>query len=569
FMRVVPMVVSLALLASLFEATVMLPVHINDWTGRSTQHQKPEFGFYVWLRAKYERILGIALRRRYLLLVAIFLVLLGAVAAVPLVGVQMFGQEDLGFFSVLVRLPEGTSLDETDRVIRKIEERALQLPEQDVVHVVANTGLLQGNDQWITRKSVGQVVVSLVDENDRDHGIDELIDMLRRDTRDISGITSLEFEKPSGGPPTGKPVSLRIIGKYIDELRGAANDLKAALADIPGVRDIQDDYPVGKQEISVKIDEERAALHGLSPQKISLELRTAIGGLTATTFRDGNEDVDVIVKLQGMRKNSVEAVRDLRLTNIHGVAIPLEDVAEITVQEGASAINHRNLDRIIMVTADIDESVTSVDRAVGSAELHFDEIARRYRDVRFEIGGEFEEFTEAFNNIAQLFAIGIILTYLILGTQFRSYVQPLVILGTVPFAFIGAMVGLLITGDRFGIVTLFGVVALAGIVVNDSIVLVSFINNARRAGADRWGSIIAGGKQRLRPIILTSVTTIGGLLPTVIGIGGSSGIWRPLASTITWGLLFSTVLTLVVIPCALSIVDDIKLRAGKPLVGDD
>ena len=154
----------------------------------------------------------------------------------------------------------------------------------------------------------------------------------------------------------------------------------------------------------------------------------------------------------------------------------------------------------------------------------------------------------------------------ILGTQFRSYIQPLVILMTVPFAFIGAMVGLLVAGDKFGITTLFGVVALAGIVVNDSIVLISFVNSARRAGEDRWESIVRGGIQRLRPIILTSVTTIGGLLPTVLGLGGTSGVWRPLANTIMWGLVFSTVLTLLVIPCMLAVVDDVKLRLGKALV---
>jgi len=207
-----------------------------------------------------------------------------------------------------------------------------------------------------------------------------------------------------------------------------------------------------------------------------------------------------------------------------------------------------------------------VDRAVSQTTARFGEISGRYRDVHLEVGGEFEEFATAFQDIGKLFLIGLVLIYLILGTQFRSYIQPLVILTTVPFGFIGAMIGLLVTGDKFGIVTLFGVVALAGIVVNDSIVMISFINNARRAGRDRWESLIEAGKTRLRPVILTSVTTIGGLLPTVIGIGGSSAVWRPLASTIAWGLVFSTLLTLLVIPCVISVLDDLKLKAGKALV---
>jgi multidrug efflux pump subunit AcrB len=566
FMRVIPIVVSLALLASLFEATTVLPCHINDWTKGSKTHLKREFPFYIWLLERYERRLRAFLRRRYIVLIGAVVLLALAVGAIPLVGVQMFGRENLDSFAILIKLPEGASLEETDRVIRKIERHALDLPAEDVEAVVANSGLFQGQDEWLVRKNVGQVQISLVEERRRPHHVDEIVAMLRQPVQGISGITSVEFEVQHGGPPAGKPVSIRVTGKYLDELRAASADLQALLAEIPGVADIDDDFPEGKDEIRITVDEERAALHGLSPEEISIELRAAIQGLTATTFRDGDEDIDVIVKLAAEDKDSFEAIRALRMTSMHGANVPLADVAAIHVTESISEIKRRDLKRTIIVGADIDDAVTTVDRVAREAEEHFAEIAGRYKDIRFEFGGEFEEFNEAFRDIIKLFAIGVLIIYLILGTQFRSYVQPVVILITVPFAFIGAMLGLLIAGDKFGIVTLFGMVALAGIVVNDSIVMISFLNNARRAGMDRWESIVAAGKQRLRPIILTSVTTIGGLLPTAIGIGGSSAVWRPLANTIAWGLVFSTVLTLLVIPCLLAILDDIKTRAGKALV---
>lgn len=565
FMRVIPIVVSLALLASLFEATVILPSHINDWTRKSRAHEKRELPFYIWLLRHYERWLRGFLRRRYVVLVSIVLLLIAAMAAIPLVGVEMFGRENLSYFSILVKLPEGTSLEETDRVIRKIEQEALRIPPEERESVVANSGFMQGHDDWVTRKNVGQVLVSLHDDRPGDRHSDAIVKELREPLERISGIESLEFEVAHGGPPAGKPVAIRVIGKYLDELQAASADLQAVLADIPGVQDIGDDFPVGKEEIRIKIDEVRAALRGLSSQEIALEVRTAIQGLTATTFRDGDEDVDVVVKFQGDYHTSLEAIRAMRITSTHGVSVPLEDVTTITVLPSVSEIKRRDLDRTIIVSADIGED-TTVDRVIRATSVEFEAIANRYRDVRFEIGGEFEEFGEAFRDITKLFAVGVLIIYLILGTQFRSYIQPLVILITVPFAFIGAMVGLLVAGDKFGIVTLFGMVALAGIVVNDSIVMIAFLNNARREGLDRWESLVAAGKQRLRPIILTSVTTIGGLLPTAIGIGGSSAMWRPLANTIAWGLVFSTVLTLVVIPCFLSIVDDIKTRAGAPLV---
>jgi len=569
FMRVIPLVVSLALLASLFEATVILPSHIADWTKRAKHHTKPEFRFYVWLRARYERILERALKRRYLVIAGAVVLFIASIGMIPLVGVEMFGEEDLDYFTVLVKLPEGTSLDETNRVITAIEAEALALPAEELRYVESNAGLYQGADEWTVRKNVGQVVVNLVDRKERERSIDEVIADLSPRVERIGGISSLDFEKPSGGPPAGAPVSIRVTGKYMDELQAAVADLKAVLGEIDGVFAIRDDFPQGKQEIRIRVDEERAALAGLSSQEIALELRTAIAGLTATTYREGDEDIDVIVKLRESAQNSLEDIAALRLTSALGATVPLADVAEISVHSATTEIKRRNLDRTVIVAADVDEATTTIDRAVGAAARHFPRIAKRYRDVNLEIGGEFEEFANAFQDITKLFAIGLILIYLILGTQFRSYIQPLVIIGTVPFAFIGAMLGLLVSGDKFSIVTLFGVVALAGIVVNDAIVMISFINNARRTGSDRWQSIIDSGIKRLRPIILTSVTTIGGLLPTVLGIGGSSAVWRPLANTIAWGLLFSTVLTLIVIPCILAIIDDIKTKLGKALVREE
>lgn len=566
FMRVVPMVVCIALLASLFEATAMLPSHVHDWTRRSQRHARPEMGFYVRLREGYERWLRGFLRRRRLVLAVTVGLFLASLAAIPLVGIQMFGEEDLDHFSVLVKLPEGTSLDETDRVMGKIEAAAMALPAEELRYVEANSGLYQGHDEWTVRRNVGQLIVNIADRNERDRSMDEIIADLRGRLEGISGLTSLHFEKPSSGPPTAKPISVRVTGQYFDELRAAVADLKAVLADIEGVYDVTDDFPEGRQEIRVRIDEERAALHGLSAQEIGLEIRTAISGTTATTYREGDEDIDVVVRLPEAERRSLETLEGLRLASPRGASVPLADVAELSLNQTASEIKRRNLDRTITVGADIDKSRTSVDKAVRQVTARFEEISRRYGDIQLEVGGEFEEFSTAFQDIGKLFLIGLILIFLILGTQFRSYLQPLVILTTVPFGFIGAMVGLIVSGDKFGLTTLFGVTALAGIVVNDAIVMITFVNSGRRAGRDRWESLIEAGTTRLRPIILTSLTTIGGLLPTVLGLGGSSAVWRPLASTIAWGLLFSTLLTLLVIPCVLAILDDLKIRAGKALV---
>jgi multidrug efflux pump subunit AcrB len=223
-----------------------------------------------------------------------------------------------------------------------------------------------------------------------------------------------------------------------------------------------------------------------------------------------------------------------------------------------------------MVTANIDKSVITIDKVNNRLTNIFTKIERAIPGVSLETGGQFEEFSNTFANIGQLFILSLIIIFLILGTQFNSYSQPLIILTTVPFALIGAMLGLLISGNPFSIVSMFGFVALAGIVVNDAIVMIDFINKRRSkeniSSNHYWKSIIDSSQVRLRPIILTSLTTISGLTPMAFGLGGQSGMWAPLANVILFGLLISTMLTLFVIPCFVAILDDIKRSRKKAAI---
>jgi multidrug efflux pump subunit AcrB len=222
-----------------------------------------------------------------------------------------------------------------------------------------------------------------------------------------------------------------------------------------------------------------------------------------------------------------------------------------------------------MVTANVDNTIITIDKVNNELIDVFPAIERSFPGVSIETGGQFEEFRNTFANIGQLFALSMIIIFLILGTQFNSYSQPLIILTTVPFSMIGAMLGLLISGNPFSIVSMFGFVALAGVVVNDAIIMIDFINkrrlNENMSANHYWKSIVETGQIRLRPIILTSVTTISGLVPMAFGIGGQSGMWAPLANVILFGLLISTGLTLFVIPCFVAILDDLKRNRKKAL----
>ncbi|MFQ6093183.1 MAG: efflux RND transporter permease subunit [bacterium] len=558
FMRIVPIIVSLALVASLFEALIVLPSHFADWSRTPKNARNHARIRFTTVRRTYSRLLTKILRRRYWAVAGIVLAFLLSIGLIPFVGVEMFAGEEIPHFFVWITAPEGTSLQAMDQIIRQAEERALAMPKEEVKTVVANTGLMQTERDWHFRPSVGQLLIVLKDERKRSRSIDEIIADLREQMKNISGITSIEFWKITSAPPIGSPVEVKVKGKYLDELIKVAELVKDELRRMEGVFDIRDDFIEGKKELHIQVDDDKAALHNLTVAQIAMTVHHAFEGETATILRDGDEEVDVVVKFQESSQREISDIEEMMILSPAGSLVPFRDVAKIRVETGFASVRRFDRDRAITVSADIDNRVTSsveVNRALIET---FKDISERYPGYRLDFGGEFQEFKETFTNIGILFLIGILLIYMILGGQFRSFGQPLIILVAVPFAFIGAMISLIVGRYPISITVLYGVVALAGVAVNDALVLITFINNARERGLGRWKSIKLAGVTRMRPVILTSITTICGLLPMAIGLGGKSADWAPLANTIVWGLAFATILTLFFIPSFYAIVDDIK-----------
>ncbi|MBN2708739.1 MAG: efflux RND transporter permease subunit [Calditrichaceae bacterium] len=562
FLRIIPIIFSMALLASLFEAFFLLPSHYADWTIKSKIYKKGEKKFFIKLRKSYGHLLIRILRKRYWIVGGLILILFLSMGIIPLVGVEMFGEEDFDVFWVMLKMPEGTSLEETDRIVNKFEKEALSLPRDQITNIISNVGLLQGNEEWLTRKNVAQLFVELKPQEERTMSIDEIISLLRDKTTLISGPISVEFEKVSGGPPVGKPITIRVQGKYYDDIKKAALVLEDSLRLIEGTKDIVDNSPPGKQEIRINIDEEKAALYGFSIQDIALNVRSAFDGIKATEYRDADDEIDVIIRYNEPYRSKMDDVLNIKIVNTIGQSVALRNMVSFDIEKGDVEIRRFDQKRTILVTGDIDESKITMDKVNNRIQALIPKIREQYPEIDFAFGGEFEEFQNTFADITSLFMLGLILIFLILGTQFRSYIQPLIILTAVPFSLIGAVIGLVVSNNPFSIVSMYGFVALAGIVVNDAIVMISFMND-RRSGTDTtgfqyWRSIVNSGRLRLRPIILTSLTTISGLVPMAFGIGGRSDMWSPLANVILFGLLVSTLLTLFVIPCFLAIVDDIK-----------
>ena len=589
FMRIVPIMAILVLIASLFEVFVILPAHVAEWgkpriprTGRSRfdnlrARSRKTFnlmilitGFFAWfitffdfIRSRYVKVLKITIRHRYAFVGSVlFIGLIACVGAFVVLDKELFPGEDFPQFYVKAEMPPSYGMQETTEVMAQIEAAAKTLPSSEVAAIVSNIGLhtpTAGLMEGVTYGSnFGEVIIELTPKQERSRGIDEIIASMRKETLTVSGVEELNYITQQGGPPQGQDVEVKVKGDQFDKLTELTDMLKTELAQMDGVYDIRDDFRTGKSELRIYLKPEKAYQYGLTTFQIAQTVRTAIEGAKATTYREADEAIDVVVKYEeGSLQNIVE-LSNLLIATPTGAIVPLKDVADITEEKGYSDIRRFDGERAITVSASVDRQKTTpfaVNQALIST---FANVETLYPGYQLDFRGLFDEIRDSFAELWKLFIVGLLLIYVVLGAQFKSFLQPIIIMFAVPFGMIGAMFGLLLSNATLSMVAMFGIVALSGIVVNDSIVLIDFINKYRERGYNKWYAILKGGSIRLRPIILTSLTTIFGLIPMAIGLGGKSPIWMPMAYTIIFGLAFATTMTLFVMPALYAITTDLR-----------
>ncbi len=564
FLRVVPIVVCLALAASLLEAFLILPSHIADWSRKKQAGGASKFSdlrerIVVMLRKKYIKQLNFVLKKRYYFVSGVAGIFLACISLIVfrVIDVDMYTMEEISQFYINVRMPEGTNLETTNNVLTEIERRLIgELPSEEVDSYVTNAGLIFTEDEWIFTTAVGHIMIDLVEKNERERTTDEIIRQCRSILQDIPGPSNADFFRIRTGPPISPDVEVKVVGKYLENNKRAAEEIKEAAELIPGVYDIKDDLNFGKKDLKIYIDENKAALYGLDLLHVASSIRYAYEGKLATVYREGDEEIDVIVKFDPDKVKNIEDIENIKIMSPRGKLIPFRNIGTLRLEPGYTKIRHYKRERAVTITAAVDEKLNSKVNVNRELKKTAADIIKKYPGCRLRFEGAFREMQEAFSSLWRLFLLGVFLIYIILGAQFKSYAQPLIIILTVPFAFIGAIIALIITNNPFSIVVLYGFVGLAGIAVNDAIVMLSFINSARRRGAGRWRSIVEAGTLRLRPIILTSVTTMFGVFPMAVGLGGKSKIWAPMANTIFWGLGFATFLTLFILPVIYTIIVD-------------
>lgn len=571
FCSVIPLVVIVALSASLFESLFILPSHLADFIRskrRRAQHKTFFDHHFQQFRIGYLRTLRWVIHHRYFALVIVIGVF---IASGILFKTQMrfvlFPQGLIEQFFIRTEAPIGTSLKDNALLLAEIETFVHEIPDVELDNFITQVGLQREDpsDPSANRGShIGQIHVFLTPDKDRTRTADEIITELRKKVEPVKDtFATISFEKVRAGPPVGKPISIRLKGEDLSRLKLAALDITAVLQKLTGTSDVKDDYEAGKDEWRVLVDSDKARKAYLTVRDIAGTVRNAIEGKVATTIQEADEEIDVLVRYPEAHRNSREVFDNLYVPNRLGNLIPVDKVARFETVSGIRSIKRLDRKRMIQVTGNVDEDVLSaleVKQAVETAwtkKLH-----HNYPDVILVYGGEQEETQKSLSGFFSAFILALFLIFIILAYNFNSILQPLVVMLAIPFGLVGVIFAFYLHGKPLSFMALLGMIGLSGVVVNDSIILVDFINTHLKKGWSRAHAVFGAGRLRLRPVLLTSISTVLGLMPVAYGIGGGDPFVMPMALAIGWGLFFATALTLLVIPCVYMIMADLatKLR---------
>ena len=553
FMFIVPFVVTVGLLVSLLEAYWIMPTHILilGLDSRRSRLQPWRERFTRSVRVKYARLLLTVMRRPRAGMAALVLVMAAAGGALAsgMVRVEFFAFDPIRLFYVSVDMPAGVtlerSLDEAQRAVRVVEDA---LPASELRAVAAYSGLKFSDTEPVYGDQYAQVLVSLLPRGDGMRDTGDIIAALRPHIEALNGEGRFSFLELKGGPPTARPVSVKVKSDDYPQLRAAADAMLAEVARLPGAKDITDDDVPGRNELRLLLNREKLARAGVAPGEVSRLLRLYGEGEIVATTRAAGEKIEVVVRARPENFVDVTELLQRTVALADGRQVQLGELVDHELRLSKGYIRHYQLTRAITVEAELDRTLIDTVSANDRLKAVWAALQPQFPGVELDFSGELEDINESLNAMGRLFALGLGLIYLILAAQFRSYWQPVMILVTVPLAFTGVVFGLLLSGNPLSLYTLYGVIALTGIAVNSAIVLIDAANERRAAGMSVQHAIIYAARRRVVPILITSTTTIGGLFSLAVGLGGKSLMWGPVAASIVWGLGFSTVLTLFAIP---------------------
>lgn len=560
FMLVIPLVVTVALAISLVEAYWMLPAHIIATQSAKTSYQKNHWRlrFTHALQLFYTRLLIRSLRYPKSMLMILLLLFASALYALQSgrIKIDFFAGEPFPVFYANLQMPEGTPINVTMQKLQQLESYIKAAFEREDYREMASfAGLTFTQTEAVFGEYLGQIMISLPDHLNIPQK--KMHDIVRQQFSKMVGVKEMSILQLEDGPPVSRAISIKVQGAEFSAIASAVEDLKQMLQTIPEIENLTVVESLGTMELALNLNQDAVHRAGISPAALIRDIRILTEGERVSRFQYRGEEVYVRVKTTAdsdmQQLNSIEnwlqtpiAWFDIAAKQV--MTTPLEELVQVQYHIAPAQIRHHNLQRVMLVEADLKSGGRNTLEINQLVQQQWQAMKLKHPGINLDFSGELDDIQESLQAMPYLFLMGVGLIYLIIGTQFRSYFQPLLILATIPLAFIGVLAGLLLTTNPLSIYTLYGIVALVGIAVNASIVLISAANTRLRAGMSVNHAIIYAARRRIIPILITSLTTIAGLFSLASGFAGKSLIWGPLATAIVWGLAFSSLLTLFVIP---------------------
>lgn len=608
FFSVIPKAISFALGASLLEALIILPIHVYDYGPSAADARKADAppnagsrntdrGIFTPFWRIYSRLLTFLLNHKVvslagittLFIAALAMMVLSVAGIMPLIKIQFF-QDSYLRYHVALEMPSGTSVEGTNRVVTDISRFIMSFGEKEVQTVNGSAGLRETKDYAIQRaQHYGQVVAELPPQEERDlpdvetkDDVSAYIDLVRekvqafvdRNYKKWGGRPILDVFGESTGPPSGKAVNIRVSANTIEEAMRVSDRMLAYLrqdktfADLVNLDDNRSDRQIVARHV---VDQKKAIEYGLDVATATALISGTLNGMPAGKFRTEDEEIDLLVKLArrddpfNPSNVGLEKPTDILAVPIiehSATPIYIGDISDAVYRPEPDIRTRYNGKPTITITADIKtgSKTLSAGRVQYLASDHFDQLSPEYPGVTINFGGEYESTSRAYSSLMFAFLIAVMAIYLILSSQFNSYIQPLMILSAIGFAFIGVVFGMFFTQSLFTIGSFMAVIGLAGVAVNDSLILIDFMNKQKLKGLALREAVIAACSDRMRPVLITTATTMLGMLPMAVGIPRKSMTWAPMATAFATGLASATLLALLIIPVEYELVEQMKQK---------
>ena len=577
-----PKIVIFTLVVSMLQATLLLPNQLQDKEDKYKSYKPKKKGkfknpldfdkdaLFDKMKIPFGAILEKLISVRYIVIGAFVALLIASVflAQNSFKNFVLIYDTSADTIVINIEMPTGTTKEVTTKEIAKIEDVVASVVKPEELVALYSLVGKQVDQEVVSEEkgSLAGIMVYLVPAAERDRTADELVALINQeiDKTDIRQTVPIFSMNTKGNIDPGDPVDIKIVGNNTELAKKAKDEIKEFLATVPGVINIDDDDKVGKEELRVMFDYDKIAELGVNVATVANEVRTAYYGTEATYIQELENKLDFRVVFDDEFTYDAKYLENLLIPNSQGRLIYLKNLATIEKADGLATLKHYNGQRTITITAGIEYGKNTSQQVMAAVSERFKDFNRQYRGLKLEFGGEAKETMKAIKQLAFSFAMAFIFVYIVLLLQLNRFIQPIMIMIIIPFGLIGVLLGFAIHKMPLSFMGVVGIIGLAGVVVNNGIILVDLINKIIDEGVEggKKGvakAIVDGAKQRLRPVFLTTVTTVVGLLPTAYGIGGRADIIIPIVMALAYGLLFASLLTLIFLPCMFMIMFDLRL----------